>query len=105
MSPAPINPAARQALDRMAWAQASGASSGASPAEGFGSHLVEALERTDSLQKVADNLVDRVGAGDPEVDVHDVMLALSEAELSFRLMLEIRNRAVEAYQELSRLQV
>lgn len=106
MSPAPLNPGASQALDRLAWSQVSQVTPQA-PAEsgGFSAALGEALERTDALQQEADSLVNRVGAGDETVDVHDVMLAMSEAELSFRLMLEVRNRAVEAYQELSRIQV
>tara|TARA_R110002072_G_scaffold119738_1_gene252631 strand:+ start:678 stop:998 length:321 start_codon:yes stop_codon:yes gene_type:complete len=106
MSPSPINPGASQALDRLAWSQANTVTPQAAPeAGGFSEILGEALERTDSLQQEADSLVNRVGAGDETVDVHDVMLAMSEAELSFRLMLEVRNRAVEAYQELSRIQV
>jgi len=106
MSPAPINPGASQALDRLAWSQVSNVTpQSPSEAGGFSELLGEALERTDSLQQEADSLVDRVGAGDETIDVHDVMLAMSEAELSFRLMLEVRNRAVEAYQELSRIQV
>lgn len=107
MSPTPINPGANQALNRLAWTQAAAASGpSATPVAGdFGDILGQALERTDALQQEADQLVDRVGAGDESVDVHDVMLAMSEAELSFKLMLEVRNRAVEAYQEISRIQV
>ena len=38
-------------------------------------------------------------------DVHEVMLAMTRADLSFRMVLEVRNKLVEAYQEVMRLNV
>lgn len=38
-------------------------------------------------------------------DVHQVMLAMDRADLSFRMTLEVRNKLLEAYQEVMRLQV
>jgi flagellar hook-basal body complex protein FliE len=38
-------------------------------------------------------------------DAHDVMVATEEAQLAFELMLEVRNRLLESYQEIMRLQV
>jgi flagellar hook-basal body complex protein FliE len=38
-------------------------------------------------------------------DLHTATLAAAQADLSFRLILEIRNRLTEAYQEISRMQV
>jgi flagellar hook-basal body complex protein FliE len=38
-------------------------------------------------------------------DVHSAVLAVAQADLGFRLALEIRNRMLEAFQEVSRLQV
>jgi flagellar hook-basal body complex protein FliE len=38
-------------------------------------------------------------------DVHEVMLAMTRADLSFRMMLEVRNKLLEAYQEVMRMQV
>jgi len=37
--------------------------------------------------------------------LHDTMLALEKADLSFRLMMQVRNKIVEAYQEVIRMQV
>lgn len=38
-------------------------------------------------------------------NIHDVMLSVARADLSFRLILEIRNRLTEAYQDIMRMQV
>jgi flagellar hook-basal body complex protein FliE len=72
--------------------------------EPFGSVLGRMLTEVDSLQKRADQAVEGLATGKVK-DVHDVMLAMNEADLSFRLMLEVRNKLVEAYQEVSRMQV
>ena len=42
---------------------------------------------------------------DKSENVHDAMVALEEASLSFQMMLEVRNRMLESYQELKRTQV
>ena len=38
-------------------------------------------------------------------NIHETMLALSHADLSFKLMVQVRNKALEAYQEVMRMQV
>jgi flagellar hook-basal body complex protein FliE len=70
----------------------------------FGQALDGALEEVDGLQKKADKTVLGLSTGEVE-DVHQVMIAMNEADLAFRMMLEIRNRIVDAYKEISRLQM
>lgn len=77
---------------------------GGPSSETFGSVLGRMLTEVDSLQKRADQAAEGLATGKVS-DVHDVMLAINEADLSFRLMLEVRNKLVEAYQEVSRMQV
>jgi flagellar hook-basal body complex protein FliE len=38
-------------------------------------------------------------------NVHDVVLSMAKADLAFRMVLEIRNRLTESYQEIMRMQV
>ena len=38
------------------------------------------------------------------MDVHSAMIAVEKAELSFQLMMQVRNKIVQAYQEIARLQ-
>jgi flagellar hook-basal body complex protein FliE len=73
-------------------------------AEGFTESLDAALEEVDGLQKRADRATLGLSTGEVE-DVHQVMIAMNEADLSFRMMLEVRNRLVDAYKEIARLQI
>lgn len=69
------------------------------------SQLLEGLvQDANSAQKNSEALVQGLARGEP-VDSHQVITALTEADLSFRTLLEVRNRLIEAYQEVQRMQV
>jgi flagellar hook-basal body complex protein FliE len=72
--------------------------------ESFGEALDGAIEKVDDIQTKADKTVLGLSTGEVE-DVHQVMIAMNEADIAFRMMLEVRNRIVDAYKEISRLQV
>ena len=71
---------------------------------GFGEVLGKYLGEVDSLQKQADSKIGGLATGEVK-DVHDVVLAMNEADMAFKLMLEVRNKLVEAYQEVSKIQI
>ncbi|GAF26481.1 flagellar hook-basal body protein [Moorella thermoacetica Y72] len=73
-------------------------------AQSFGNLLQQKLDELNNLQQQADALTQEYFAGKVE-DVHQVMLALEEANLSLQLAMQVRNKAVEAYQEISRMQI
>jgi flagellar hook-basal body complex protein FliE len=70
----------------------------------FAETLDETFGELDELQKEADRKAVGLAVGEVQ-DVHQVMIALGRADIAFRTMLEVRNRIVEAYKEISRLQV
>ena len=70
----------------------------------FGALLKQKLAEANNLQHRADALTQQYLAGKVE-DVHQVMLALEEANLSLQLMVQVRNKVIEAYQEISRMQI
>lgn len=70
----------------------------------FGDFVRDAISSVDDAKKTADGKVDDFIAGKTE-NVHEVMLAMEKANLSFQLMVEVRNRAIETYQEISRMQI
>lgn len=71
---------------------------------GFSSALSGALHTVDALQKNAEAEISRFLRGEG-VDLHQVALAQQQAQLGFELFLQVRNKAVQAYQEIMRMQV
>jgi flagellar hook-basal body complex protein FliE len=72
--------------------------------ENFGDFLSNALKGVDNLQQEAGEAQDKLVRGDA-AELHQVMIAAEKAGLSMDLLLEIRKRLVEAYQEIERMPV
>ncbi len=70
----------------------------------FGDTLKDAIGKVDASQQAADEQIEAFVAGDQD-DLHEVMIAMNQAKLTFHLMTEVRNKALETYQELMRMQV
>ena len=70
---------------------------------GFLNVLHSAMDDMQHLQGQAETKVAGVLAGNG-VDVHSAMIAVEKADLSFQLMMQVRNKIVSAYQEISRMQ-
>ncbi len=73
-------------------------------AEGIGETLSNAIAELDQSQKAADAGALKLLAGEP-VDLHQVMLQMEESFISLNLALQVRNRVIEAYQEIQRMQI
>lgn len=69
---------------------------------GFSERFKMALLEVNNLQQVADNSIEQVEKG--TLGIQDAMLAISEADISLRLFVQARNKVIEAYQEISRMQ-
>jgi flagellar hook-basal body complex protein FliE len=76
----------------------------ASKPSDFGAHLNKALGEVNELQQKADQAIQQL-VGEGKGDLQDTMVALEKADVSFRLMMQIRNKVLEAYQEIMRMQV
>ncbi len=51
----------------------------------------------------ADQAALKVNTG--EADLHDAMIAMEKADISLRMLVQVRNKAVDAYKEIMRMQV
>jgi flagellar hook-basal body complex protein FliE len=80
------------------------ATGAASASSGFGQALTNAISDLNQTQGAADDASVRMAAGDP-IDLHEVMLARETASLHFQLAVQVRNKLVEAYQDVMRMQV
>lgn len=70
----------------------------------FAGLLQEAVAQTSQLQQEADALSEQVARG-RSGDLAATMIAIEKAQISFQLMLQVRNKVVEAYQEIMRMPV
>lgn len=70
----------------------------------FGDMLTNALDTVSESHKTADGLALQAATGDLNA-VHDYTIAATEAQLMTQLTVEIRNRAVDAFNEIMRMQV
>ena len=70
----------------------------------FGHTLGRSLENVNKLQVDADQAIKGLARGDQK-DIHSTMIAMEKADISFRLMMQVRNKVVAAYQEISRMSV
>jgi len=69
--------------------------------ESFKDVLTKFVGDVNQLQVKADTSVNQLAAGEI-TDIHDVMVKVEEANISFSLMMEIRNKIVEGYKEIMR---
>ncbi|WKN47617.1 flagellar hook-basal body complex protein FliE [Nocardioides sp. Arc9.136] len=70
----------------------------------FSSFLVDGLDRLDGVQRTADDLAVRAATGDLQ-NIHDYTIAASEAAVTTQVTVAVRNKAVEAFTEIMRMQV
>lgn len=86
-----------------AWPQQTGTSAAAST-QGFADLLGQAMGELQAVSDNANSQVNALATGQ-DVELHDVMLALEAEGLAINLATNVRNKAVEAYQEVFRMQV
>ena len=73
-------------------------------ATSFADTLTESLDKVNDLQKEADKAIEEFATGKTR-NIHETMIAVNKADIAFRLTMQVRNKIVEAYQEVMRTQV
>lgn len=77
---------------------------GSGKGEGFGQALRDAITTTNDLQKQSNQEIEKLMTGETQ-DLHETMIAVQKADLSFQMMMQVRNKLLQAYQEIMRMQV
>ena len=72
--------------------------------KGFSDLLKNAVESVNTMQYEAMRLEDAVAKGE-NVNIHQAVIAGEKAGLSFKLLMQVRNKVIDAYQEVMRMQV
>ena len=80
------------------------ANSGAAGVD-FGQVLKTALDQVNGAQQEANQLAMQFELGAANTDLHDVMISLQKANVSFQAMVQVRNKLVSAYHDIMNLQV
>ena len=70
----------------------------------FSNVLSDAISKVNDSEVNANNKIESLIKGD-DVEMHEVMLAMQDSVLSLQALIEVRNKTVEAYQEISKLQL
>ena len=76
----------------------------AAPEQPFKSVLMDALSHVNQMQHDADVQVQQLLTGE-EVNPAEVLTSLQKADMSFRLMLQVRNKLVQAFQEVNNIRI
>ena len=90
------------AVGSIAPAIKSGAAASASDA--FGTVLSDAIGKVEGLRENSQRSIDKLLSGE-RGELHDVALAAQKAQLGFEMFVQVRNKVVQAYQEVMRMQL
>ncbi len=96
--------AALPALPTVPTTSVGGPGAAAAGTPGFGDQISAALNNLNDLHATADSLAEQAAVGTLE-DVHDYTIAATEAAVATELTVAVRNKAVEAFQEIRRMGV
>jgi flagellar hook-basal body complex protein FliE len=77
---------------------------GGAPSSGFMNSLQQAIGKANDIQLEAGQATEALMTGQTQ-NIHQTMVALQEADVSFQLMMQIRNKLVSAYEEIQRMQI
>ncbi len=72
---------------------------------GFGQALAQAIDQVNTTQATASQLQTAFELGDPRADLARVMVAMQQSQVAFRATVEVRNRLVQAYQDVMNMPI
>lgn len=78
--------------------------SGTDQQKSFVDTLKDAVNNVNEMQKTADKKMEELATGKAK-SIPDVMIAAEKADIAMRLMVSVRNKVIEAYQEIMKMQV
>jgi flagellar hook-basal body complex protein FliE len=73
-------------------------------AAGFGDMLTSMMGKVNEAQITGDEAVTKLQSGEAK-HLHEVMIAVEEADVSLRMLVQMRNKALTAYEEIMRMQI
>ncbi|HHL40576.1 MAG TPA: flagellar hook-basal body complex protein FliE [Deltaproteobacteria bacterium] len=80
------------------------AADGGREAESFSKLLKESINKVNELQNEAGKAMEKLAKGEDQ-SIHATMIAAEKANVSFNMMVQVRNKILKAYEEIMRMQV
>ena len=78
---------------------------GVDPANGsFKDAMLKSIDEVNNLQQDANRAVEQIATGE-DVSPAEVLTAVQKADMAFRMMLQVRNKLVQAYQEVQNIRI
>ncbi|MCP4343720.1 MAG: flagellar hook-basal body complex protein FliE [Desulfobulbaceae bacterium] len=71
---------------------------------GFGDMLTSMMSQVNEKQTTGDQAIEKLQSGEAK-HLHEVMIAVEEADISLRMLVQMRNKALTAYEEIMRMQI
>ena len=81
-----------------------GESESAADQPSFGKIIEQSIAEVNQMQREADDAVQDLNTGRNK-DIHGTLIALEKADISFQLLMQVRNKIIAAYQEIMRMQI
>jgi flagellar hook-basal body complex protein FliE len=85
--------------------QPTGVASAGDQGQDFAQMLMDAIKDVNAMQSESRQLATDLMTGRQPVELHDLMIAMEKASTAMQLTMSVRNKMLEAYQEVSRIQV
>lgn len=74
------------------------------PSLSFSDQVKNAIDHVNTLQSHADDLVEQVASGNPE-NAHQAVIAMQQSSMALDFTMQVRNKVLDAYQEIMRMQI
>ncbi len=71
---------------------------------GFGDIMKSTIEQVNQAQNRGDQAIEQLNTGSAE-SLHEVMIAVEEADISLKMLVQMRNKALQSYEEIMRMQL
>jgi flagellar hook-basal body complex protein FliE len=81
------------------------ATAGSTGSVDFAQVLKSSIDQVNQTQQQAQKMTEDFASGDPNANLHEVMISLQKANVSFQEMVQVRNKLVSAYQDIMNIQV
>lgn len=99
-----LSPQTFQRLGQLTQNGMSGIEGTAEPQETFKDLLIQSIDHVNNMQQDADVAVETLMTGG-DINAAEVLTAVQKADMAFKMMQQIRNKLVEAYQEVKEIQI